>query len=177
MIASYHLRRWNGYVTYKDILNNRQRKEAGQFFRAIQKLEKDEIRLLHEKYVTTDWVTFDRNLCVMFNNRSIPDEILAKKHHKNLDKYRFERRSIERKLQRFMIEEKNKSDEKEAQGLDQFIMIIGDGLYLKSYEVSPYFSWEVKEVTVTPNDWEAVACSLKDEALLSKYGFKRRKIR
>ena len=76
-----------------------------------------------------------------------------------------------------MIEEKNKSDEKEAQGLDQFIMIIGDGLYLKSYEVSPYFSWEVKEVTVTPNDWEAVACSLKDEALLSKYGFKRRKIR
>lgn len=176
MRVKYGLIRWAGFLEHKDILSEQSRKKAGQFFRGVQRLEQDEIKLLHEKYVTGDWVTFDSDLCVLFNNRPLTDSAIAEKRGVALKDYRLKRQEIEKKLQRFIGEEHSKSDEKEKQELEKFHLVVGRNLYLKCYEVSKHFLDEVKIIEVTPSKQEAKACSIVDENKLKRYGFEREKI-
>ena len=176
MRVNYVLRRWAGFMKYRNILDEQSRTEAGQFFRGLQRLEQDEVQLLHEKYVTGDWVTFDSWLGVYFNNKPLSDAVLAERRNIKIKDYRLKRSRIEKKLQRFLVEEWCTSDEKEKQALEEFHLVVGTNLYLKRYEVSCYFSGEVKSVEVTPNEWEAKTCTPADEMKLKRHGFKRKKI-
>ena len=176
MRVNYGLRRWAGFMKYKNILDERSRTEAGQFFRGLQRLEQDEVRLLHEKYVTGDWVTFDSWLGVYFNNKPLSDAVLAERRNIKIKDYRLKRSGIEKKLQRFLVEEWCTSDEKEKQALEEFHLVVGTNLYLKRYEVSRYFPDDVKAIEVTPDEEKAKTCTATDEEKLRFYGFERRRL-
>lgn len=176
MRVKFDLRRWAGFLEHRNILDDQTKKEAGQFFRGLQRLEQEEVRLLHEKYVTGVWITYDNRLGVYFNNLALSDSEIAKKRGIKLEGYRLKRQITEKKLQHFINEERQASDEAEKQALEQFHLVVGTNLYLKRYEVGTRFPTEVIAMEVTPNEQEAKTCTPVDEMKLKRHGFQRKKM-
>jgi|GEM_PF-1224249 len=130
----WYLSHWKGYVVNHEWLNEREKYHAVIFFKALKRLDQDELIFLQNKYYTNvpSKSNIETDLIETYKQHS--DETMANQLGMDVKAYREKRVRLEGKLKRIVAEVQKEQNLLIANESEEFKLKVGQ-FYLKSYEV------------------------------------------
>ncbi len=129
-----HLIHWKYYVTNHEWLTDEQKYFALIFFKALKRLNKDELIFLKEKFYTDNPSKRNQRTGLVESYKPYSDKVMADQMGIETKDYTARRLQIEAKLKAIMKEVHKEQNKGILEELDEFTLKLGN-LYLKSFEI------------------------------------------
>ncbi|MGX7058380.1 hypothetical protein [Vagococcus humatus] len=175
----YFLRQWKMLEANRNQLMPNEIKRAKLLFNSLSQLEKEELKLLKEKYYdTNNLANFDKNRKCYTTAIPVNDEVVAYKLNVESFDYSNERRQVERKLGEIMIE----TGQKILKTEERIYLAINPMLHVKHVDFpcddSDFITGDIVLTTSFLNDEKQVfnmtdPLTVKLVTRLERCGFKR----